>query len=86
MLNAFIPVGGSAGRPTNPMAILSLQEVLMQLSPLEIAFFTMLDAELDKVETFYVTREKEALEKGQMLENQLQELVEHRKIFLVRNF
>lgn len=75
-------LGGSAGRPTNPMAILSLQEVLMQLSPLEIAFFTMLDAELDKVETFYVTREKEALEKGQMLENQLQELVEHRKIFL----
>lgn len=77
--------GGAVGKPTNPLAALPLQDVLMQLSPLELAFFNHLDAQLEKVELFYLTREKEAEEKGKLLESQIQELMEHRKIFLEAN-
>lgn len=43
----------------------------------------MLDAELDKVETFYAEREKEMHERDKQLKQQLNELGVHRKIFYV---
>lgn len=58
----------------------------MQLSPLEMAFFNHLDAQLEKVESFYLTREREAEEKGKLLQDQIQELMEHKKVFMVRKF
>jgi hypothetical protein len=60
-----------------------LHELLTQLSPHEVSFFTMLDAQLDKVESFYLAREKEMLARGRMLQIQLKELNDHRKLFLV---
>ena len=75
--------GGSASRRTDPLAALPLHELLNQLSPYEVSFFIMLDAQLDKVESFYVAREKEMLARGHMLKNQLNELHDHRKLFLV---
>jgi len=47
----------------------------------EKAFFDLLDGELDKVETFYVSREQEAVRRGHEISNQLVELAEHRKVF-----
>jgi hypothetical protein len=56
------------------------------LSPVELAFFTTLDEELVKIENFYVAREKEMKLRTQLLEHQLNELNEHRKLFNVRSF
>lgn len=69
---------------TNPLAALPLHELLEQLSPQEVSFFTMLDAQLDKVESFYLAREKEMLARGHTLKVQLDELHDHRRLFLVR--
>jgi len=44
----------------------------------------MLDAQLDKVESFYIVREKEMLDRTYMLQVQLKELNDHRKLFHVR--
>lgn len=44
----------------------------------------MLDAQLDKVESFYIAREKEMLDRTYMLQVQLNELNDHRKLFHVR--
>ncbi|KAF8201829.1 EXS family protein/ERD1/XPR1/SYG1 family protein [Pholiota molesta] len=66
----------------HPLAALPLHELLTQLSPHEVSFFTMLDAQLDKVESFYLAREKEMLARGRMLQIQLKELNDHRKLFL----
>ncbi|EAU89280.2 EXS family protein/ERD1/XPR1/SYG1 family protein [Coprinopsis cinerea okayama7 len=78
--------GGIAGlynndnvRPLKPMPI---HELMTHLSPPEVAFFILLDAQLDKVEDFYTSQEKEALERGRMLQEQLAELKEHRRLFL----
>jgi len=65
------------------MATLPLHDILLELSPQEIAFVNMLDAQLEKVEAFYVSREEEMVARGKMLQSQLHELVEHRKIYLV---
>ncbi|KAF8175414.1 SPX domain-containing protein [Mycena galopus ATCC 62051] len=51
------------------------------LSPPELAFFTTLDAELEKIEAFYVAREDEMKVRTDLLELQLNELEEHRKLF-----
>ena len=67
------------------MAALPLHELLTQLSPVEVSFFTMLDAQLEKVESFYLAREKEMLALGRTLQTQLAELNEHRKLFNVRS-
>ena len=45
----------------------------------------MLDTQLDKIETFYLAREKEMLSRGQLLQLQLRELDDHRKLYQVRN-
>ncbi|CAA7264392.1 unnamed protein product [Cyclocybe aegerita] len=74
--------GGSFRRQPNPLAALPLHELLHQLSPHEVSFFTMLDAQLDKVESFYLAREKEMLDRGHLLQIQLNELHDHRKLFL----
>lgn len=44
----------------------------------------MLNAELDKVETFYAEREKEMYERAKRLREQLNELGIHRQMFYVR--
>jgi hypothetical protein len=74
----------SSGGHGNPLAALPLHELLTQLSPVEVSFFTMLDAQLEKVESFYLAREKEMLALGRTLQTQLAELDEHRKLFNVR--
>lgn len=73
--------GGPSGPLGHPLAPLPLHELLTQLSPPEVSFFTMLDAQLDKVESFYVAREKEMIARGQLLQIQLLELSDHRKMF-----
>lgn len=56
------------------------------LSPPELAFFTTLDAELEKIEAFYVARENEMKIHTQLLELQLNELDEHKRLFDVLSF
>ncbi|KAF9051366.1 SPX domain-containing protein [Panaeolus papilionaceus] len=76
---------GSSARHPTPLTALPLHELLTHLSPHEVSFFTMLDAQLDKVESFYLAREKEMLSRGELLQVQLKELDEHRKLFLETN-
>jgi len=73
-------------RFTTPLAELPLHEIVTQFTPQESAFFAMLDAQLDKVESFYLAREKEMVTRGVLLLNQLEELKENRKMFLVCRF
>ena len=47
----------------------------------ERAFFDLLDRELDKVESFYAAREKEAVARADELKAQLTKLAEHRKLY-----
>ncbi|KAF5356935.1 hypothetical protein D9756_006619 [Leucocoprinus leucothites] len=72
-------LGGPQSRPINPMATLPLRELLTYLTPQEASFFHYLDAQLDKVESFYSSREKELLLRTQLLQKQLHELHDHRK-------
>jgi len=46
----------------------------------------MLDAQLDKVESFYLDHEKGIRARGRLLQTQLIELNEHRNHVLVCNF
>ncbi|KAJ6595867.1 SPX domain-containing protein [Mycena vulgaris] len=69
------------GPKPHPYSELPLRDLLPLLSPPELAFFTTLDAELDKIERFYVAREKEMQLRTKLLEQQLDELSEHRKLF-----
>ena len=56
---------------------LPLHELLPLLSPLERSFFEALDAELERVENFYLDREDEMRSRGRALEDQLSELSTH---------
>lgn len=47
----------------------------------EQSFFDLLLRELDKVETFYIAREREAVRRNIELKDQLTVLAEHRKIY-----
>ncbi|KAF8966562.1 SPX domain-containing protein [Flammula alnicola] len=76
-MNSF----GGSPRHAHPLAALPLHELLTQLSPYEVSFFILLDAQLDKVESFYLAREKEMLARGHTLRIQLNELNDHRKLF-----
>ncbi|KAJ7485253.1 SPX domain-containing protein [Mycena latifolia] len=71
----------AVGPKLHPYSELPLRQLMPLLSPPELAFFTTLDAELDKIETFYVAREKEMQLRTKLLEDQLNELSEHRKLF-----
>jgi hypothetical protein len=75
----------SKGRRAELLCALSLEEILALLSPQEAAFFTMLDEQLAKVESFYCAREDEMLARGRLLQTQLNELKDHRIRFLVSN-
>lgn len=55
----------------------------MTLSPVEFEFFQVLDGELDKVEKFFLARQKEAVIFSSMLNEQLRELKQHRKLYHV---
>jgi hypothetical protein len=70
----------------DPLAELPLHEILAQLTPQELIFFSMLDAELDKVQHFYLAKEKEMMARSFVLLNQLKELKVHREVFLVCRF
>ncbi|KAJ7064980.1 SPX domain-containing protein [Mycena amicta] len=65
----------------HPYSELPLRELLPLLSPLELAFFTTLDGEVEKIEKFYVAREQEMKLLTNTLGQQLDELDEHRKLF-----
>lgn len=50
---------------------------------IHVKFFDMLDAELTKVEAFYLEREKGMHEHAKLLKKQLHELEAHREMFYV---
>ncbi|EJT99046.1 EXS-domain-containing protein [Dacryopinax primogenitus] len=84
----FRPSGGSSIRKGKagkngkiPLQPRTLSDLLTQLTPSERSFFTKLDAELDKVESFYEARAKEARDKAAVLLNQVDELKEHREAY-----
>ncbi|KAI0066844.1 hypothetical protein BV25DRAFT_1249814 [Artomyces pyxidatus] len=59
----------------------TLSEILEGLSSIEAAFFQALDAELVKIEAFFLAREAEARERSRELRLQLLELQEHRRAY-----
>ncbi|KAJ7158187.1 EXS family protein/ERD1/XPR1/SYG1 family protein [Mycena crocata] len=65
----------------HPYSELSLNALIPLLSWQELAFFSALDSELQKVSTFYLDREKAMKTRTRDLEAQLRELNEHRKLF-----
>lgn len=70
----------------DPLAELGLHDILAQLTPQELSFFTTLDAQLDKVESFYLARENEMVARNFLLLSQLEELKYHREVFFVCRF
>ncbi|KAF8740038.1 hypothetical protein AX14_008953 [Amanita brunnescens Koide BX004] len=64
----------------NPLAGLPLFELYKHLGPLEMQFFTMLDAELDKVDSFYTQKESEFQARTKLLIEQFGELNDHRRM------
>ncbi|KAI0701367.1 SPX domain-containing protein [Cytidiella melzeri] len=58
-----------------------LKDLIPALTRVQKAFFEKLDSELDKVETFYVEREKDMRTRTTVLKSQLHELQEHRRVF-----
>ncbi|KAK7044716.1 signal transduction protein [Favolaschia claudopus] len=69
------------GPKPHPYSELPLNELIPLLSPAEAAFFSTLDDELEKVETFYLARENEFKVHTDLLELQLNELDQHRRLF-----
>jgi hypothetical protein len=68
----------------DPSASLPLHKIITQLTPQELAFFSMINAQLDKVESFYLAREKEMMARSFVLLNQLKDLIDHRDVFVCR--
>ncbi|TRM56258.1 EXS family-domain-containing protein, partial [Schizophyllum amplum] len=62
----------------------SYATLLTLLSPLEMGFFALLDNEREKIEKFYVAREKELQERTTLLREQLNELADHRELLDLR--
>jgi hypothetical protein len=65
----------------DPSANLPLHKIMAQLTPQELAFFSVIDTQLDKVESFYLAREKEMVARSFVLLNQLEDLRNHRAVF-----
>ncbi|KAG9123684.1 hypothetical protein FRC07_014276 [Ceratobasidium sp. 392] len=63
--------------PWNPT---SVEELLAGIGPNELAFFTAVDQELDKVDKFYSERERDAKLKVAALKEQFQELRGHKQL------
>ena len=80
----FVPNLGKLTTQFTAHTPTTLSEVLETMSPLEVQFFEALDKELDKVQTFYREREKDALVRSAVIKEQLNDLKDHRKIFHVR--
>ncbi|KAG6873652.1 hypothetical protein C0995_012583 [Termitomyces sp. Mi166 len=80
-----ISIRHSANRSTiNPMEHLPLNELLLQLDSVEKAFFTALDDQLDKIDSFYSTRETEMMAHTRALHEQLDELEGHKELVKLR--
>jgi SPX domain len=60
-----------------------LHIILPNVPAIHVKFFDMLDAELTKVEAFYLEREKGMHEHAKLLKRQLHELEAHRQMFYV---
>ncbi|KAF8887598.1 EXS family-domain-containing protein [Infundibulicybe gibba] len=71
----------SISQPPHPLVSLPLRDLLYHLSPVELAFFSYLDGQYDKIESFYLDREKEMAARTKLLRDQLNELRDHRKLF-----
>lgn len=65
----------SIGSMTSP----SFSQLLPQLSPAQRQFFKLLDADLERVESFFLERQQEAEDRHEKLHEQLEELVAHRQ-------
>ncbi|KAF8633502.1 hypothetical protein AX15_001415 [Amanita polypyramis BW_CC] len=63
---------------TSPLAGLPLFELYEHLNPLQLKFFTTLDAELDKIDLFYASKEGELQVRTRALNEQFKELNDHR--------
>jgi hypothetical protein len=53
------------------------------MSPARLSFFDKLDAELSKIEPFFIEKEGEARKRSEQLREQLEELKDHRRLFHV---
>jgi SPX domain len=62
---------------------LTLAQVLEPMSPVRLSFFDKLNAELSKVESFFIEREGEGRKRTLQLKEQLEELKDHRRLFHV---
>ena len=58
--------------------------LIAPMSPAQKAFVEKLDREHDKIESFYLAREKEARTQASRLRSELNELKQHRALFHVR--
>lgn len=70
----------------NPLASLPLFELYKHLGPLEMQFFALLDAELDKVDSFYSQKESEFQARTALLIEQFKELNDHRRMIVVSEY
>ncbi|KAL0578222.1 Xenotropic and polytropic retrovirus receptor 1 [Marasmius crinis-equi] len=66
---------------TSHQETIPLNTLLTLLTPEQAKFFNYLDTQLEKIESFYVSREKELLERTTVLQQQLDELRQHRETF-----
>ncbi|KAI0319243.1 SPX domain-containing protein [Amylostereum chailletii] len=66
---------------STPSSAVTLTGLLENMSSVQLAFFSKLDRELDKVEQFYIARETEAKERSAILRTQLTELKDHRRLY-----
>jgi len=78
-------VSSTLGSRAELMHSIPLHDIIPLLSPQEAAFFTILDQQLDKVESFYCAREEEMLQRGHILRSQLNDLEGHRNLLQVSN-
>jgi hypothetical protein len=53
------------------------------MSPVQLEFFNKLNAELSKIESFFIEKEAEARVRSLQLRGQLEELKDHRRLFHV---
>lgn len=74
---------GKATSDRKPPTIRHLKDLLPTLTPTQRKFFDKLDLELEKIETFYLDREKDARQRSEALRVQLHELRDHRRVFYV---
>jgi len=68
---------------SHPDSSVPLDAVLLTLPPTLLAFFTYLDKQLEKINSFYLEREKEVQARSKLLHIQLRELKDHREILYV---